>query len=46
MGWEFPPFYGKSKEFYIKKIEKNKAKIKALQDEIAFCEEQIKKDEK
>lgn len=45
MGWEYPPLYGKSKEFYTKKIEKNTAKIKELQEEIAFCEEQLK-DEK
>lgn len=42
MGWEFPPMYGKSKEFYENKIAKNNAKIAKLQEENAYCEEQIK----
>ena len=42
MGKHYPPFYGKSKEFYLNKIEKNKAKIKKLTEEIEFCEQQIK----
>lgn len=45
MGWQFPPVYGKSKEFYVDKIAKNTAKIEKLQQEIEFCQEQLK-DEK
>ena len=45
MGWMAPPVYGKSKEFYEKKIDKNIAKIAELQSEIDFCKEQLK-DEK
>lgn len=46
MGWRYPPLYGKSNKFYSKKIEKNKAKIEKLEKEIAYCTEQLKKDEK
>ena len=42
MGWQFPPFYGKSKKFYEKKIAKNNTKIAKLQEENAYCEEQLK----
>lgn len=41
MGWECPPFYGKSKEFYVNKIAKNTSKIEKLQKEIDFCQQQL-----
>ena len=45
MGWMAPPMYGKSKEFYQNKIDKNVEKMTKLQEEIDFCKEQLK-DEK
>lgn len=42
-GQDFPPLYGKSKEFYENKIKKNEEKIKKLQEKIKICKEEIEK---
>lgn len=46
MGWQYPPLYGKSKEFYAKKIKEIDTKIAKLEKEKKICLEELKKDEK
>lgn len=43
MGWQFPPFYGKSVEFYTKEIKKAEDKIAELELKIKVCKEEIAK---
>lgn len=42
MGAEFPPWYGKGKEYYAKEIKKVKAKLEVKKLEVEELEEEIK----
>lgn len=43
MGWQLPPAYGKSKEFYARKKAKASKKIKKLETVIAICDDALSK---
>lgn len=41
MGWQYPPFYGKSKDFYVKQKAKYLAKIEKLNGLVKACDDAI-----
>ena len=43
MGWQLPPAYGKSKEFYAKKRANALGKIEKYQAVVAVCDEALSK---
>lgn len=45
MGWQFPPAYGKSVEFYVKEKAKALKKIAELEEVVKACDEEIAKNE-
>ena len=46
MGWRYPPYYGKSKEFYENELKKCDKKIAQLEERKKICQEELAKSDK